>query len=65
MLVNNHQNYTKGIAEHFAMVEKMLHTALLAQHIRPRYLPQQTVELTCQVNLLTKHSLRILPEKRR
>ena len=34
MLVNNYQNYTKGIGEHFAMVEMMLHTALLAQHIR-------------------------------
>jgi hypothetical protein len=65
VLVNNYQNYTKGIGEHFAMVEMMLHTALLAQHIRPRYLPQHPVELTCQVKLLTKHSLRIPPERRR
>jgi hypothetical protein len=65
MLINNHQHYTKGIGEHFAMVEMMLHTALLAQHIRPRYLPQHPVELTRQVKLLTKHSLRIPPESRR
>ncbi len=52
------------IGEHFAMVEMMLHTALLARHIRLRYLPKQPIELECQVNLRTKHSLYMLPEKR-
>ena len=52
------------IGEHFAMVEMILHTALLARHIRLRYLPKQPIELECQVNLRTRHSLYMLPEKR-
>jgi len=52
------------IGEHFAMVEMMLHTALLARRIRLRYRPKQPIELECQVNLRTKHSLYMQPEKR-
>ena len=52
------------IGEHFAMLEMILHTALLARHIRLRYLPKQPIELECQVNLRTKHSLYMMPEKR-
>ncbi len=52
------------IGEQFAMVEMVLHTALLARRIRLRYLPKQPIELECQVNLRTKHSLYMLPEKR-
>lgn len=52
------------IGEHFAMIEMLLHTALLARRIRLRYLPKQPIELECQVNLRTKHSLHMLPEKR-
>jgi cytochrome P450 len=38
------------IGEQFAMVEMMLHTALIARRIRLRYLPKQPIELECQVN---------------
>jgi cytochrome P450 len=53
------------IGEHFAMVEMMLHTAMLARHIRLRYLPKYPLELECQVNLRSKHSIWMLPEARR
>jgi cytochrome P450 len=52
------------IGEHFAMIEMILHAALLARRIRLRYLPRQPVALECQVNLRTKHSLYMMPEKR-
>ncbi len=52
------------IGEHFAMVEMLLHTAMLARHIRLRYLPKQPIELECQVNLRSKHSIHMLPENR-
>lgn len=52
------------IGEHFAMVEMMLHTALLARRIHLRYRPQQPIELECQVNLRTKHGLYMVPELR-
>jgi cytochrome P450 len=65
VLINNHQKYTKGIGEHFAMVEMTRHTARLAQHTRVRYLPQQPVELTRHVNLLTNQCLCIPLEQRR
>lgn len=53
------------IGEHFAMVEMLLHTALLARHIHLNYLPRQPIALECQINLRTKHSLYMLPERRR
>jgi cytochrome P450 len=52
------------IGEHFAMVEMVLHTAMLARHIRLRYLPKHPLELECQVNLRSKHGIFMLPEKR-
>ncbi len=53
------------IGEHFAMVEMLMHTALLAREIHLRYLPQRPIELECQVNLRTRHSLMMMPELRR
>lgn len=52
------------IGEHFAMIEMILHTAMLARHIRLRYLPKYPLELECQVNLRSKHGIYMLPEKR-
>jgi cytochrome P450 len=52
------------IGEHFAMVEMMLHTAMLARHFRLRYLPKHPLELECQVNLRSKYSITMLPETR-
>jgi cytochrome P450 len=52
------------IGEHFAMVEMILHTAMLARRIRLRYLPKYPLELECQVNLRSKRSIWMLPEKR-
>ena len=52
------------IGEHFAMVEMIYHAALLSRDVRLRYLPQQPVELECQVNLRTKHPLMMQPEIR-
>jgi cytochrome P450 len=52
------------IGEHFALVEMMLHAAMLARHIRLRYLPKYPLELECQVNLRSKHGIYMLPEKR-
>jgi len=52
------------IGEQFAMVEMMLHTVLLARRIHLRYLPKRSIELECQVNLRTKHSLYMVPEQR-
>ena len=46
------------------MVEMILHTVLLARRIRLRYLSQQPIELECQVNLRTKHSICMIPEIR-
>jgi cytochrome P450 len=52
------------IGEHFAMAEMMLHTVVLARHIRLRYLPKYPLELQCQVNLRSKRSIYMLPEIR-
>jgi cytochrome P450 len=53
------------IGEHFAMVEMILHAALLARRLRLRYLRQQPVEMECQVNLRPKHSIFMQPEERK
>jgi cytochrome P450 len=53
------------IGEHLALVEMVMHTALMARSVRLRYVPQQPLELECQVNLRTKHSLMMMPELRR
>ena len=39
------------IGEHFAMAEMLIHVAMLARHIRLRYLPTAPVELQCRINL--------------
>jgi enediyne biosynthesis protein E7 len=52
------------IGEHFAMIEMIVHTAMLARHMRLRYLPKHPLELECQVNLRSKHGIYMLPEKR-
>ncbi len=52
------------IGEQFAMAEMVMHTAMLARHIRLRYLPKYPLELECQVNLRSKRSIYMLPEKR-
>jgi hypothetical protein len=43
------------------MVEMLMHTALLAREIQLRYLPQQPIELECQVNLRSRHNLMMMP----
>jgi cytochrome P450 len=52
------------IGEHFAMVEMMLHTFMLARRIRLRYLPKYPLELECKVNLRSKRGIYMLPETR-
>ena len=52
------------IGEHFAMIEMVVHTALLARRLRLRYLAEQPVEMECQVNLRPKHSIVMQPEER-
>jgi hypothetical protein len=47
------------------MVEMLMHTAMLARHIRLRYLPKHPLELECQVNLRSKRGIYMLPEIRR
>ena len=53
------------IGEHFAMVEMLLHTALVARQLRLRYCCNDPVELECQVNLRPKHSIMMQPEERK
>jgi cytochrome P450 len=52
------------IGEQFAMVEMLMHAALLARRVHLSYLPQQPIELECQVNLRSKHNLMMKPELR-
>ena len=52
------------IGEHFAMIEMIIHAAMLARRIRLRYLPKHPLELECQVNLRSKHGIYMLPELR-
>jgi cytochrome P450 len=52
------------IGEHLAMAEMIVHTAMLARHIRLRYRPRHPLELECQVNLRSKHGIFMLPEIR-
>ena len=53
------------IGEEFARLEMLIHTALVAREIRLRYVPQQPIELECQVNLRMRHNLVMSPEARR
>ena len=52
------------IGEHFAMVEMIAHTALIARKIRLRYLRDEPVEMECQVNLRPRQSIMMRLEKR-
>lgn len=52
------------IGEHFAMVEMLIHTALLARQLRLRYLHNEPVELEGQVNLRPKSSIFMQLEER-
>jgi hypothetical protein len=47
------------------MAEMIVHIAMVARHIRLRYLPKHPLELECQVNLRSKHGIYMLPEIRR
>ena len=51
--------------EHFAMVEMLLHTALVARQLRLRYRRDEPVELECQVNLRPKNSIFMELEERK
>jgi cytochrome P450 len=53
------------IGEAFARLEMLIHTAVVAREIRLRYVPQQAIELECQVNLRMRHNLVMFPERRR
>lgn len=52
------------IGEHFAMIEMIVHVAMLARRIRLSYRPRHPLELECQVNLRSKHGIYMLPEVR-
>jgi cytochrome P450 len=53
------------IGEHFAMVEMIVHTALIARRLRLRYLREEPVEMECQVNLRPKQSIMMQLEERK
>ncbi len=53
------------IGEHFAMVEMIIHTALIARKYRLRYLREQPMEMECQVNLRPKQSIMMRLEERK
>jgi cytochrome P450 len=52
------------IGEHFAMVEMMVHTVLIARKLRLRYLREEPVEMECHVNLRPKQSIMMRLEER-
>jgi len=52
------------IGEHLALVEMHTHVATLARRFELQLAPGQTVELSPQVNLRTRHSLRMIPRVR-
>ncbi|MFL5402781.1 MAG: cytochrome P450 [Gemmatimonadales bacterium] len=49
------------IGEHFAMVEMLVHTVLLAREIHLEFVPQPPVEPEAGVNLRTRHHLTMMP----
>lgn len=53
------------IGEHFAMVEMIVHAALIARKFRLRYLGDKPVKMECQVNLRPKQSIMMQLEKRK
>lgn len=52
------------IGEHFAMVEMMIHTALIARKFRLRYLRQDPMGMECQVNLRPIENIMMQLEER-
>jgi cytochrome P450 len=52
------------IGEHFAMIEMITHTALIARKFRLRYLRDVPVKMECQVNLRPKNSIMMTLEER-
>ena len=53
------------IGEHFALLEMMIHTALIARKFRLRYLREEPMEMECQVNLRPKQSIMMQLEERK
>ncbi|MEO8347033.1 MAG: cytochrome P450 [Betaproteobacteria bacterium] len=53
------------IGEHLAMVEMHTHVAVLARRFALELVPGQTIELEPQVNLRTRHPLRMIPHERK
>jgi cytochrome P450 len=53
------------IGEHFALLEMMIHTALIARKFRLRYLREEPMEMECQVNLRPKRSIMMQLEERK
>ncbi len=53
------------IGEQLAMVEMIIHTALMARRLRMRYLREKPVELECQVNLRPRQNIMMQLEERR
>lgn len=52
------------IGEHFALVEMIVHTALMARQFRLRYRRAEPVQMECQVNLRPKNSIMMQLESR-
>jgi enediyne biosynthesis protein E7 len=52
------------IGEHLALVEMHTHVATLARRFHLELVPGQTIELEPQVNLRTRHPLRMIPRLR-
>ena len=52
------------IGEHLALVEMHTHIATLARRFDLELVPGQTIELEPQVNLRTRHPLRMIPRLR-
>ncbi len=52
------------IGEHLALVEMRTHVATLARRFDLQLVPGQTIELEPQVNLRTRHPLRMMPRLR-
>ena len=52
------------IGEHLALVEMHTHVATLARRFDLQLVPGQTIELEPQVNLRTRHPLRMMPRVR-
>lgn len=52
------------LGEFFAFVEMQMHLGTIAQKLRLRYVPDRAIELEPHINLRSKHSLFMRPERR-